>query len=236
MPSPSPEDFLDRPLLRQLAGDKSLRAARNISPRAACASSTSPGTASRRRSAVRALTGSSSGADAANSNSRATARRAARKLSANTAWRWASPGLQGRTDSRRLRQPASEVDRRPRRTTRSRDQLRDHLRRLDKDRLVSLVLEATDYDDILRRRLLLETIGVPPADRRQPPRRTPAPRPAPDLELTGKSCARPSRCADYVDYDAMPDYAQGVEEAIYPLGELLRAATRRRSSNWRSSP
>ena len=35
-----------------------------------------------------------------------------------------------------------------------------HLRSLDRDRLVSLLLEATDYDDILRRRLLMETIGV----------------------------------------------------------------------------
>jgi uncharacterized Zn finger protein len=99
--------------------------------------------------------------------------------------------------------------------------LREHLRSLEKDRLVSLVLEATDYDDILRRRLLLETIGVArPGGRRHAP--APASGAAPDLAAYRQILREAIECADYVDYDAMPDYAQSVEEAIRPMSELLR--------------
>jgi uncharacterized Zn finger protein len=99
--------------------------------------------------------------------------------------------------------------------------LRDHLRGLEKDRLVSLVLEATDYDDILRRRLLMEVIGVSrPGGRRHAP--APTGGSAPDLDSYRQILREAIECADYVDYDSMPDYAQSVEEAIRPMGELLR--------------
>jgi uncharacterized Zn finger protein len=99
--------------------------------------------------------------------------------------------------------------------------LREYLRGLEKDRLVSLVVEATDYDDILRRRLLLETIGdARPAGRRHSPFGTGAA--APDLYVYQQLLRDAIECPDYVDYDAMPDYAQSVEEAIRPLGDLLR--------------
>jgi uncharacterized Zn finger protein len=99
--------------------------------------------------------------------------------------------------------------------------LREHLRGLEKDRLVSLVLEATDYDDILRRRLLMETIGVArPGGRRHAPAANSGS--APDLEAYRQILREAIECADYVEYDAMPEYAQSVEEAIRPMGELLR--------------
>lgn len=98
----------------------------------------------------------------------------------------------------------------------TRDALRDHLRGLDKERLINLALEAMDYDDILRRRLMLETIGVG-----RP--RGKAEAPAPDLGVYRQILREAIECADYVDYEAMGDYTQGVEEAIRPLGELLRA-------------
>lgn len=107
----------------------------------------------------------------------------------------------------------------------SREQLRDYLRGLDKDRLVSLTLEATDYDDILHRRILLELIGVAPAGGGKRKDANPAPAPArtpPDLELYKHLLHEAIECADYVDSNAMGDYAQGVEEAIQPLGDLLK--------------
>ena len=102
--------------------------------------------------------------------------------------------------------------------------LREHLRALEKERLVSLVVEATDYDDILRRRILLEMIGVARPGGRRSSAAFPAGHPAaaPDLEAYRQLLREAIECADYVDYDAMPDYAQSVEEAIRPLGELLR--------------
>jgi uncharacterized Zn finger protein len=99
----------------------------------------------------------------------------------------------------------------------TRDELRDHLRALDKDRLVNLALEAMDYDDILRRRLTLEIIGV------SRNRKAPQPAAAPDLATYRQLLREAIECPDYVDYDAMPEYAQGVEEAIRPLNDLLRA-------------
>jgi uncharacterized Zn finger protein len=103
-----------------------------------------------------------------------------------------------------------------------RETLRDHLRGLEKDRLVSLVLEATDYDDILRRRLLLEAIGVAKVAGRRPSAASPGAL-EPNIEAYRQILREAIECADYVDYDAMPDYAQSVEEAIRPLGELLRS-------------
>ncbi len=101
--------------------------------------------------------------------------------------------------------------------------LRDHLRTLEKDRLISLVLEATDYDDILRRRILLEVIGVArPGGSRRPAAAPAAGSPPPDLDAYRQLLREAIECADYVDYDTMPDYAQSVEDAVRPLGDLLR--------------
>jgi uncharacterized Zn finger protein len=101
----------------------------------------------------------------------------------------------------------------------TREQLRDHLRALEKERLVELALEAMEYDDILRRRLMLETIGVSRGRKGSLP---PAAAPEPNLAVYRQILREAIECPDYVDYDAMPDYAQSVEEAVRPLGELLR--------------
>ncbi len=96
---------------------------------------------------------------------------------------------------------------------RTREKLRRHLHAMDHERLVSLLLEATDYDDILRRRLLMETVGVAGV----------APTLLPDFAAYRQILHDAIDAPDYVDYDAMPDYVHGVAEAIQPLGELLRA-------------
>ncbi len=99
----------------------------------------------------------------------------------------------------------------------ARAKLQRHLRTMERDRLVSLLLEATDYDDILRRRLQLEIIGV--AGQGRP---GPAKEPRPDFAAYRQILHDAIDAPDYVDYDGMPDYVQGVTEAIQPLGELLR--------------
>lgn len=98
----------------------------------------------------------------------------------------------------------------------ARAKIAHHLFQVPRERLFALILEATDYDDILRRRLLLEAAGVARAERS---RRVV---PTPDLEAYRRLLREAIATADYVDYDAMPDYAQGVQEAIAPLGDLLR--------------
>ena len=77
----------------------------------------------------------------------------------------------------------------------AREQLGLHLRTLDKDRLIGLVLEATDYDDILRRRLLLEMTGVVRGKGSHPAAMPRPPRPR-TSKRTGSFCARPSRPAN----------------------------------------
>ena len=101
-----------------------------------------------------------------------------------------------------------------------RRRLASHLKTLDANRLAKLVLEATDYDEILRRRLLLETIGVV---------RTRAARPRsgrnetePDFAAYQQILQEAIRPNGYVDFHAMADFVQGIEEAIAPLNELLR--------------
>ncbi len=101
----------------------------------------------------------------------------------------------------------------------ARQTLADHLRRLTPERLAGLVLEATDYDDILRRRLLLEAVGVARTEGTR--RGAPADGP-PDFEGYRQLLREAIETADYVDYDAIPDYAQGVQDAIAPLRGLLR--------------
>ena len=51
----------------------------------------------------------------------------------------------------------------------------------------------------------------------------PLPRALRDFEAYRKILHEAIACPEYVDYDAMPDYAQGIEEAIYPLGDLMNA-------------
>ncbi len=101
----------------------------------------------------------------------------------------------------------------------TREKLAAHLQTVGRERLARLVLEASDYDDILRRRLLLEAAGVS----RGPSSRS-APRAAvsPDLDAYLRLLREAIETADYVDYDTMPDYALGVQEAVAPLGSLLR--------------
>ncbi len=99
----------------------------------------------------------------------------------------------------------------------ARTKLQDHLRGLERGRLVSLLLEATDYDDILRRRLLMETIGVTGHGTRGHTGTL-----KPDFAAYRQILHEAIDAPDYVDYDAMPDYVHGVAEAIQPLGELLR--------------
>lgn len=100
-----------------------------------------------------------------------------------------------------------------------RELIQEHLATLDRERLLALLLEATDYDDILHRRLLLESIGVakPDGGRR---RKHPQP---PDFSAYRQLLREAIETHDYVDHVAMADYAQGVEEAIQPFGDLLEA-------------
>ncbi len=90
-------------------------------------------------------------------------------------------------------------------------ELRAYIQKLDKKRLLDLALEAIDYDEILRRRLMLETIGV--ADGR--------PLGEAELLVYRRLLREAIEVSDYVDYDSMPDYVQGIEEALRPLELLL---------------
>ena len=102
---------------------------------------------------------------------------------------------------------------------RTREKLTGHLQTVGRERLIRLVLEATDYDDILRRRLLLEAAGVS----RPPPSKSGAhPENPPDLDAYCRLLREAIETTDYVDYEAMPDYALGVQDAIAPLRGLLR--------------
>ena len=99
-----------------------------------------------------------------------------------------------------------------------RDSVRQYLEGLERERLVALVLEASDFDEILRRRLLLEGIGVVKAAGRKTGRGGSR---QPDLAAYRQLLKEAIEPGDHVDYDALPDYAQGVEEAVGPLGDLL---------------
>ncbi len=101
----------------------------------------------------------------------------------------------------------------------TREKLASHLQTLARESLIRLVLEATDYDDILRRRLLLETAGV---SRGTSPRTAARSEVTPDFDAYCRLLREAIETADYVDYDAMPDYVLGVQEAISPLRGLLR--------------
>lgn len=201
MPTPPPDDLLDRTLLRQMAGDAEFRKGENY----------------HQAGAVRQV--------------QVAGDRITAKVSGSRAYRvklWRGRGeLQFSCNCDRGHEQEfckhcvavglawlAGPDGPAAKPGVTRDELRDHLRGLDKERLINLALEAMDYDDILRRRLMLETIGV--ARPRKPD--------APPLDLaTYRQILREAiECADYVDYEAMPDYTQGVEEAIRPLGELLR--------------
>ena len=95
-----------------------------------------------------------------------------------------------------------------------------HLRTLAPERLASLLLEATDYDEILRRRLLLEAFGIAPSPEARAAR---APRPArPEVAAYRQLLREAIQPGGLVDFHSMPDYAQGIEEAIAPLAGWLR--------------
>lgn len=224
MSSPLPEGLLNRPLLRQLAGDKGFAHGEEYFT----------------KGRVRALHVAGDRVTARVNGSRAYRVKLWRGrgeleyscncsvgreevfckhcVAVGLAW-LAGPDGQplepGERDERRGRKAGVEKDL-------VREQLQRHLRTVDKERLVALLLESTDYDDILRRRLLLEIIGVGRADssRRIASPAAPA---TPDFAAYREILREAIECTGYVDYDAMPEYAQGIEEAIYPLGDLLRA-------------
>ncbi len=89
------------------------------------------------------------------------------------------------------------------------DPLRAHLRALPREQLLDLVLEAADYDSILRRRLLLESEGN-----------------APNLETWRKLIREAIATKDYIDFDALPDYVQGVDEVMRPLADAIASGPR----------
>ena len=92
------------------------------------------------------------------------------------------------------------------------DPLRDHVEKLSRERLVDLLLEAMDYDGILRRRLALETL-------------LPTPDAVPEPEELRKLIREAIITKDYIDYDALPDYAQGIEEVLQPIPRLIKEST-----------
>ena len=99
-------------------------------------------------------------------------------------------------------------------------QLAAHLRTFEPERLTSLLLEATDYDEILRRRLLLEALGIAPApDTRGA--KVPS-RPSPAVSAYRQLLREAIQTGGVVDYHSMPDYVQGIEEAVAPLAGWLR--------------
>ena len=87
--------------------------------------------------------------------------------------------------------------------------LRAHLEGLDKGRLVDLVLEQAERDELLRDRLLLEAAKAQGARI--------------DLDGYRRAIEAAMDPGDYVDYRAMFDYARGVEDLIDSLGELFDA-------------
>ena len=136
-------------------------------------------------------------------------------VAAGLAW-IAAPGGGAPPDSA---EPKNSPAGRPADAAQTREKLAVHLQTLGRERLVKLVLEASDYDDILRRRLLLEAAGV---SRGSSSRAAAHASPPPDLDAYIRLLREAIETPDYVDYDAMPDYALGVQEAIAPLGGLLR--------------
>ena len=218
MPSSHPEDLLNRPLLRQLAGDRSFARGEEyftngrVRQLHVAGDRVTARVSGSRTYRVKLWRGRGKLHFSCNCAAGREETFCKHCVAVGLAW-LAGPDGQPVVVADADQQGAEDASRHA-----SREQLQRHLRVLDKDRLISLVLEATDYDDILRRRLLLETIGVlRPAN----PRRTPTPTPAPDLAAYRQILRESIECGEYVDYDAMPDYAQGIEEAIYPLGELL---------------
>ena len=99
-------------------------------------------------------------------------------------------------------------------------QLAAHLRTLAPERLTSLLLEATDYDEILRRRLLLEAFGIAPTPEARAAKIPPTIRP--EVAAYRQLLREAIQPGGPVDFHSMPDYVQGIEEAIAPLAGWLR--------------
>ena len=222
MPSPSPDNFLDRPLLQQLAGPKAFRrgedcfAENRVGHLHAGMDRAAAKVSGGRTYRVKLWRKRGELHHACNCAAGREEVFCEHCVAVGLAWLHALSEHTASAGQPPPHPPDGEAGL-------SREELQRHLRALDKDRLISLVLEATDYDDILRRRLLLEAIGVSRGG--SPRRNAPAPVVAvsPDLDAYRQILREAIECPEYVDYDAMPDYAQGIEEAIYPLGELLGA-------------
>ena len=210
MPTPPTDGFLNRPLLRQLAGDAAYAAGeaylgegRVRQPQFAADRVTArvAGTRVYRAKIWRTRGELQYSCSCAQGKERVFCKHG---VAVGLAWVQAAE----RAGAEPAAEPATE------KSAGSREKVRRHLQGLDRERLVSLLLEATDYDDILRRRLWMEAIGV--AGRQGDGRK-------PDLAAYRQILHEAIDAPDYVDYDAMPDYVHGVAEAIQPLGELLRA-------------
>lgn len=87
--------------------------------------------------------------------------------------------------------------------------LRAHLEGLDKGRLVDLVLEQAENDELLRGRLLLEAAKAQGA--------------RVDLDGYRRAIEDAMDPGDYIDYRAMYDYSRGVEDLIDSMEELFDA-------------
>jgi uncharacterized Zn finger protein len=100
--------------------------------------------------------------------------------------------------------PTSRLD--PRRPT---VDLRRHLEGLDKSRLVELLLEETENDELLQGRLLLEAAKAQGAGT--------------DLEEYRLAIEDVMNPHEFVDYRSMYDYSRGIEEVIDSIEELLES-------------
>ena len=87
--------------------------------------------------------------------------------------------------------------------------LRSYLEGLEKGRLVDLALEQAESDEFLRGRLLLEAAKAQGARI--------------DLQEYRRAIENVIDGGGHVDYHAMYDYSQGIEEVIDSIGELLEA-------------
>jgi uncharacterized Zn finger protein len=87
--------------------------------------------------------------------------------------------------------------------------LRRHLEGLDKSRLVELLLEETENDELLRGRLLLEAAKAQGAGT--------------DLEEYRLAIEDVMNPHEFVDYRSMYDYSRGIEEVIDSIEELLES-------------
>lgn len=89
--------------------------------------------------------------------------------------------------------------------------LKPYILKLNKRRLLDLVFEAVEFDDVLKRRLILESIGATSGVLLGPE----------ELAIYRQLLREAIECTEYIDYEDLPDYTQGVEEVLQPLAALL---------------